>query len=101
MTLENSRSGAGYDRLRRGIPSPTPAAAFCTTRLLRAVRRSPRLRGGRPSPSGEPAPNLVARLGPGHAGTARDRRSCAPLDLLNPLFVAATLTWWVRFERGE
>lgn len=99
--MENSRSVAEHDRLRRGIPSPTPAAAFCTTQPLRAARRSPRRRGGRPSLSREPAPNLVARLGPGHAGTARDRRSCAPLDLLNPLLVAAALTWRVRFERGE
>src|SRR5882724_16470 len=101
MTLENCQSAAGRVRARRGTPTLTLVAALCTRRRPRPPRQSPLGRGGRVSPSREPTPNLVARFGPGHARIPGHGRAGTPLDLLNPLLVAAALIWRVRFQRSE
>src|SRR3970040_245334 len=101
MTPENSRSAAGPDRTRRGIPTRAPAAELGTTRPPRPARRSPLARGERHSPSREPALNPVARLRPGHARTTSHGSPGSSLDLLDPLALAAPLTWQGRVPGSQ
>jgi integrase len=101
MTPENCRSAAGPDRPRQGTPTRALVVGLGTTRPPRPARRSPPGRGGRHSPTREPAPNLVARLRPGHGRTAGYGIPGPPLNLPNPLGLATPLTRQVRFQSGQ
>ena len=69
----------------QGTLTPVLAGGLGTMRPLRRARRSPPERGGRPSPGGEPTPDLTSRVGPGHAWTPRRCRPCTAFDLADPL----------------